>query len=143
MACGLSIKKDHLDRFKALFAQVCERGLTPQQMARVTLTDGQLHANDVSVQTAKSIEEAGPWGQGFEEPLFEGSFKIKSVRTMGTDHQHARYQVQVGNREVTAVHFNAGEGVRLQGSTIDMTYRLNVNRWRGAESLQLIADEVA
>jgi len=141
-ACGGAIKKEQFNRFRKLFDDVCAKHLSPEQLEQVTLTDGELSAEDMTVQNAQSIEDAGPWGQGFEEPTFEGSFKVKHVRTMGADGQHARYQIRVGNREVTAVHFNAHDNIKSVGGDLHMTYRLNVNRWKNTESLQLIACDV-
>lgn len=142
MACGCAVKSEHLDRFKALFDEACRRRLSPAQLERVTLTDGTLAPDEISVATAREIEGAGPWGQGFDEPLFEGEFKIAEVRTMGSDGQHARYEARVGNKAVTMVHFNAGDSMAFPGASLGATYRLNMNRWNGRESLQLIVDQV-
>lgn len=142
MACGCAVKAEHLDRFKALFDEACRRRLSPAQLERVTLTDGALAPDEISVATARDIEWAGPWGQGFDEPLFEGEFKIEEVRTMGSDGQHARYEARVGNKAFAMVHFNAGDSMAFPGAMLGATYRLNMNRWNGRESLQLIVDQV-
>ena len=41
-------------------------------------TDGELQANEFSIETAEVIKSGGPWGQAFPEPVFDGEFKILS-----------------------------------------------------------------
>ena len=38
------------------------------------------------MQTARMLRGAGPWGQGFPEPVFDGAFRIVDARIVGGRH---------------------------------------------------------
>ncbi len=49
-------------------------------MQNVLETDGELSAAEITLETARAIEDGGPWGQAFPEPVFEGEFDVADVR---------------------------------------------------------------
>lgn len=137
MAAGLSLAETHLETFRAQFDAACRERLTAAQLERVIETDGPLAAPEFVLQTAQALEQAGPWGQGMPEPLFDDEFEVLSARTVGADQSHARYRLRLpGGPEVTAVDF--GGAVRLRGGgKLRAAYALAINRWQGRESLEL------
>ncbi len=140
MAAGLSVPKEHFSTFESAFMRVCAQWLTEDQMNNVIESDGELTPKEITTETARLIESAGPWGQGFLEPVFDGSFRVESVTLMGAEKQHVRYTLDIGGNPVNAVHFGAAGSHRQPGQSIDMAYKLNVNRWLGRESLQLMIE---
>lgn len=141
-AVGFRVAESNLPRFMELFEKVCERSLTPELLSNTALTDGELSEHELTLEAGLDIERAGPWGQAFEPPLFEGEFRVEEARTMGADGEHVRYRVRAGRQMLTAVHFKGIDQIRAVGQTLPMTFRMNVNRYKGSESLQLIADHV-
>lgn len=43
------------------------------------VSDGSLPPNYITVDFAKDLEAYGPWGNGFEEPCFDGEFTVEDV----------------------------------------------------------------
>ncbi len=86
MAAGLTLDAARLDDFARAFeAQVAE------WMHRIDAedaiwTDGQLEESDIDLATAQLLRAAGPWGQAFPEPSFDGEFDIESSRVLGERH---------------------------------------------------------
>lgn len=138
MAAGLTLPEEGYDTFCSAFDAICRSSLPPAALERALLTDGVLANGELSISTAQSLEKLGPWGQGFEEPLFEGQFKVSGVRLMGSEQQHVRYQLRAEDGVgVEAVDFGGAERAAAVGSSTRLAYQLGVNRYNGNETLQL------
>src|SRR5690606_14251024 len=86
MAAGLSLDSDRLPRFRQLFDEEVSRWLSPQQMRGVRESDGELAPGEIGLDTARALEEGGPWGQAFPEPLFDGEFEVVETRVVASRH---------------------------------------------------------
>jgi single-stranded-DNA-specific exonuclease len=141
MAAGLSMAERHFDEF-AQAACVQMQRLYPQaDLSGALLTDGDLPPTALNLGFARTLREAGPWGAGFPEPLFTGRFSILEQRTVGEKHAKLRVQPIGGDAQVDAIAFHqAGPAWR---GIVQMTYRLDVNEYRGIESPQLIVEQIA
>ena len=139
MAAGLSLPEANLPAFAQAFDAICREWLSEAQLQRVLETDGELQAEELQLATALQLEHAGPWGQGFPEPMFEGRFEVLDARLIGSDGQHAKYRLRsaAGGAPLTAVDFNGGERLQSPRSRLQAVFTLSVNRWQGAESLDL------
>ena len=136
MAAGLTLDRACLDEFSAAFDAVCQAWLSQEQLEKVIESDGELDNAELSLETAALLENAGPWGQGFGEPVFEGFFEVTQARLIGSAQNHAKYQLRSGAVVVAAVDFGGAERLVTAGH-IHAVYRLAVNRWQGRESLDL------
>ncbi len=92
------------------------------------------------------LRGAGPWGQGFPEPIFDGEFGVIDARIVGG--RHLKLTVREGGAAarggppIDAIAFgyigSAGEDPQLRaGMLAHLAYRLEVNEYRGADSVQL------
>ena len=145
MAAGLSLDKDNLDLFTKAFAHEAQRLLSEDQLQARLLSDGLVESEWLTIETAYLIESAGPWGQEFEEPLFDGRFVLVRQKRLGENHlKMVLSPIQDEEREVDAIAFNVSEedwpkeGV----AEIEIAYRLEVNEFRGNETLQLKVEKV-
>ncbi|MEN1729674.1 MAG: DHHA1 domain-containing protein, partial [Pseudomonadota bacterium] len=134
-AAGLSLGADRLDDFRdAMMAQLDSVEFSLEEVE----TDGVLEAQEVSVAVAEALAEAGPWGQAWPEPLFDGQFKVIDRRIVGQSHLKLRLQSVGGGPVLDAIAFRAGELCHQElPEPFHVTYRLEVNRFRGRVSAQL------
>lgn len=138
MAAGLSLRAADLERFRAAFDGAVGAAVSAEDLEGVLLTDGMLEGSDLTLDLARSLRAAGPWGQGFSEPLFEGEFHIHERRIVGTDHLKLRLGPMAGGSILDGIAFNAvPRGWDSLGPVAQLAYRLDVNAWRGEERLQL------
>lgn len=143
MAAGLTIPQARLDEFSAAFDQVCGEWLDAAALEQVIETDGSLATSELTLDTAQALEQAGPWGQGFAAPLFEGRFEVEKARLVGTDQSHVKYRLRSGERRLSAIDFGGAGRIASSGS-VHAVYRLAVSRYQGSESVDLqIVDLVA
>lgn len=134
MAAGLSLPEARFEEFHERFDEVCRRQLDDAALERVLETDGELAGAELALETAHVLEQAGPWGQGFPEPLFDGCFEVLRGRIVGE--RHARYRLRSGEGTIEAIHFGGAETLASSGS-VEVVYRLCVNRYNGAETAEL------
>jgi single-stranded-DNA-specific exonuclease len=140
MAAGLSIHASDLDAFRSAFDQEVSRLLSDKDLDQQIYTDGELAAEELVMSFAEKLRAAGPWGQGFPEPVFDGEFQLVASRVVGDKHVKMRLAGQTGT-EIDAIAFNqAPEGIAPKWSSARMAYRLDINEYRGSRSVQLVVD---
>jgi len=101
-------------------------------------SDGPLNENELTVEAGLALEQGGPWGQGFPEPIFDGQFRVLERRLVGQHHLKLRLQPSHGGPVLDGIAFGAGRRLREEWpATLHCAYRLEVNRWQGRQQLQL------
>lgn len=140
MAAGLSLQQAVFTEFQqALIAEV-EKHIDVSQCAGELLSDGPLHAKELTLDLAFLLQEAGPWGQQFPEPLFDNVFEILEQRIVGQHHLKLTLQHEQGNDPIDAIAFN----VDLQSwpnhrtRYLHAAYKLDINEYNGRKKLQLV-----
>lgn len=138
MAAGLTLAPERLSEFKTAFADEVARWVTPTMLAGAIVSDGELEPADFSVDTAHRLRESGPWGAQFPEPVFDGAFEVLEQRIVGQHHLKLRLRPD-GGPPVDAIAFNHDTPV---AERVTAAYRLEVNRYRGRESAQLVVTAI-
>ncbi len=138
MAAGLSLKRVHYPRFQKIFDRLAREQLSADALSPTLDTDGPLDANELTLATAQALEAAGPWGQQFPEPLFQGEFDVVTQRVVGE--QHLKLVVKSGDRVLDAIAFRQPP---VDATRVLLAYRLGLNDYRDAVTLQLVVEHVA
>lgn len=138
MAAGLTLMRSNLAEFSSLVADVAETEITVPPPSNIYLTDGSLGEDELSLDFALILEDAGPWGQNFEQPSFEGEFSIRHQRVVSD--AHLRLLLASGETLIDAIRF--GQDELIAAERVRIGYRLAVNRWGDRETAQLIVDQI-
>ncbi len=142
MAAGLSIKPCHFDAFKQAFIEEISHHVDETLGQSQILTDGTLAAKDLTLATATLIEQAGPWGQLFPLPCFEGIFELLDQRLVGQHHLKLTLGVPDSELVLDAIAFNIDTNLwpnhRLK--QVFLAYKLDINEYQGRTRLQLIIE---
>ena len=142
MAAGLTLPREHLDDFRAQLAAAVLSRLDGASLASEVLTDGVLEPAQIGLELAVLLEQFGPWGQCFAEPLFEGLFEVTDQRVVGGAHLRLSLRPQQGSDIWPAIAFNHLPEDLPATAAVHLLYRLGVNRWRGQESCQLQVEKI-
>ncbi|WP_254889572.1 DHHA1 domain-containing protein, partial [Cronobacter sakazakii] len=144
MAAGLSLEEARFPEFQARFAQLVNDWLDPAMLQGEIWSDGALAPQEMTLEVAEMLRDAGPWGQMFPEPLFDGRFRILQQRLVGERHLKLMLEPVGGGPLLDGIAFNVDTtcwpdpGVR----EVELAYKLDVNEFRGNRSLQLIIDHL-
>lgn len=145
-AAGLTIRAEHFESFCNAFEQAAQALLTPADLTRVIETDGDLEADEINMQLAESLTRQ-VWGQGFPQPTFNAQFYVESQRIVGEKHLKLKLikLESSDNEEINpslrtvydAILFFHNEPLP---DTINAVYRLQINEFRGKETLEFLVD---
>ncbi len=139
MAAGLSIKPENFTGFKQTFANAIQTHLGNQVPKVELLTDGELEAFELSLDNAQLLVDAGPWGQGFDEPIFYGEFELVEQKVVGEKHLKCRLKLTNNNTVYDGIAFFQAP---IKNTKAQIAYKLSINKWRGNTSLQLMIEQI-
>lgn len=142
MAAGLTLHSDGLERFQEALAEAVNAILDGAVLSNEILTDGELGGAEIGLSLASELEALGPWGQRFPEPLFEGRFEVLDQRVVGGTHLKLLLRCLDGGEPVDAIAFNRAPESLGGSRSVELLYRLGVNRWRGSASCQLVVEHI-
>lgn len=139
MAAGLTIDADRLDTFKLALNLTAKKLLSPEQLTAVIYSDGELSTNCFELNFAQMLQDAGPWGQNFPEPVFDGEFNLMSQKMLADRHLKMMLQTTDG-KLVDAIWFNADNKAwpNININKVQLAYQLDINEFRDRQNLQLI-----
>ncbi|EJW0362817.1 single-stranded-DNA-specific exonuclease RecJ [Salmonella enterica] len=144
MAAGLSLEEHKFEQFQQRFGELVTEWLDPALLQGEVISDGPLSAADMSMEVAQLLRDAGPWGQMFPEPLFDGRFRLLQQRLVGERHLKVMVEPVGGGPLLDGIAFNIDttcwpdNGVR----EVELAYKLDINEFRGNRSLQIIIDDI-
>ncbi|TRX75521.1 single-stranded-DNA-specific exonuclease RecJ [Pseudomonas mangiferae] len=145
MAAGLTLPLEHFGAFAAAFDAEVRRHLVEGDLNGRLLTDGVLGVEEFHLELARSLRHAGPWGQHFPEPLFHGVFQLVQQRLVGERHLKLVLKSECGRLTVDGIAFNVDRELWPDPTVrwAEMAYRLDLNEYRGQESVQLMVTHLA
>ncbi|HAS6062404.1 TPA: single-stranded-DNA-specific exonuclease RecJ [Vibrio vulnificus] len=148
MAAGLTIKECDFERFSQLFDQCVKRELDEAALKGIVLSDGELKPEEFSMHTAELLRSAGPWGQAFPEPIFDGEFKVLHQKLVGEKHLKLMleplFKGHPTNIMIDGIAFNVDLRRWPDASvkTVRLAYKLDINEFRNNQSLQLMIEHI-
>jgi single-stranded-DNA-specific exonuclease len=140
MAAGLSLEESKLEAFKKALEQNVASTIDPLDLEATLQTDGQLQTDQFSMHIASVLRDSGPWGQAFPEPFFQGEFELRSQRIVGENHLKVSLTPDANNTQsIDGIYFNVDINQwPTTASRVRCVYRLDINEFRGRQSLQLL-----
>lgn len=139
MAAGLSLARGRLEAFETAFADAVAQLLEPGMLQQQILSDGELALAELDHRHADALRRAGPWGQGFPEPLFDGRFEVAHWRVL--KERHLKLELRCPGRAgvLNAIQFGGWKGT-APGRHVHLAYRLACDDYRGGNAIQLIVE---
>ncbi|MBU25278.1 MAG: DHH family phosphoesterase [Gammaproteobacteria bacterium] len=136
-ACGMTIPKEALAVFSRELQEVYRQTHPTVGPKTRFLVDGELLNEQLNIGWVEHMESLGPFGRGFDQPLFIGIFQVVSARLVGQDLTHLSLRLRFENREVQAIWFSALESSQpapvKSGDWIKCIYSVSINTYRGQE----------
>jgi single-stranded-DNA-specific exonuclease len=143
MAAGMSLTRANFAAFAKAFDDEVRRQLSADDLQAVVVSDGELSAQDFSLPIATQLREAGPWGQHFPEPVFDGEFFLVQQKLVGEKHlkMTLAHDAQ-GQQLVDAIAFNVDptRWPNPEAKKVRVAYKLDINEFRGNTTVQMLVD---
>jgi len=140
MAAGLSLKMENFAEFKLYASKYLQKLYPSADFSGAIYTDGEISPEKLNLEFAKMIQKFGPWGAGFEIPLFHGKFHLLDQRVVGENHLKMQVKPIKGETQIDAIAFNQ-ERI-ISRDPLELIYRLEVNEFRGEVTEQLLVENI-
>lgn len=142
MAAGLTIELKNLKDFFKAFDDEVKKHLDKEALQHVIYSDGELTSEYFSLKLAELIQDAGPWGHMFPEPLFHGRFRIVEQRLVGQKHLKLLLACGDDGNLIDAIAFNVDTQYwpNYRCDSIEAAFRLDINEYRNLRKVQLIVE---
>jgi len=143
MAAGLTLARDTLNEFSEIFQKTVAERLTEKDLQHVIMSDGELELPMHDLLIAEMLQAAGPWGQSFPEPIFDGEFNLLEQRIVGE--KHLKMTLGESDYIFPAIAFNVDlkKWPNHRCQRVHVAYRLDVNEYRQKRTVQLMVEHIA
>jgi len=137
MAAGASITRENFEKFKMLFNQIAKENLGSPHEDEI-LSDGELSPNYINISFAQDLESYSPWGNGFEEPCFDGEFTVEDVTLVGNRHLRFSLRSDDGS-SMSAIKLRATPNERsiVRNMRVQAVYNVGINHYMGSQRLEI------
>jgi single-stranded-DNA-specific exonuclease len=144
MAAGLSLEASRFEEFQQRFGDLVTEWLDPALLQGEVVSDGPLSPAEMTLEVAEMLRDAGPWGQMFPEPLFDGRFRLLQQRIVGERHLKVMVEPVGGGPLLDGIAFNVDTTIWPDNGVreVSLAYKLDVNEFRGNRSVQLLIDDI-
>ncbi|MDB5630409.1 MAG: exonuclease RecJ, partial [Tardiphaga sp.] len=149
MAAGVTLRKDRLAEFRAYIETALAADVAKSRHLNELSIDGAVTARGVTTDLVATLNRAGPFGAGNPEPVIAlPAHQLVFADEVGQAHLRLRFKSDdgafvngiafrsVGQKLGQALLDNRGQQVHVAGS-------LAVDRWQGAERVQLRVLDIA
>lgn len=149
MAAGVTLRKERLAEFRAWLETTLAGDVAKSRHVNELYIDGAVSARGVTTELAATLNRAGPFGAGNPEPIVAlPAHQLIYADEVGQAHLRLRFKAgdgaivngiafrSVGQKLGNALTENRGQTLHVAGS-------LSVDRWQGAERVQLRVIDVA
>jgi len=143
MAAGLSINKANFKQFQSVFNEVASKFLTEEMLQGTVVSDGELPSDHFTIAFAEVLQGAGPWGQNFPEPIFDGLFQVIQQRIVGE--KHLKLVLEKDGMQLDGIAFNIDlkQWPNFDAKQAHIAFKLDINEFRNQQSVQLMVEHIS
>lgn len=147
-AAGLTLKEENLEAFVEKFESVVDSMITDDIMVPRIDVDEALTLSDITPKFFKCLEMFEPFGPGNMAPVFvcRGLTDSGQSQLVGQMREHLKLTVvdESVNRPMSAIAFKQSEHFDAihRGEKFDICFSLEMNTFRGKETLQLKVQDI-
>jgi single-stranded-DNA-specific exonuclease len=133
MAAGVTLRAEDFTVFARQFNAFVDEALEGKLTTNEIVSEGLVPTMDLGF--AASLVRDHPWGQGFPEPLFDEQFEVLEQRRLKGGHLKLQLFSKRLGQAVDAIYF--GRDQEVESYQARFAFRLDVNRYRGVDRVQL------
>lgn len=143
-AGGLSLDPAKIAEFRARLTLWGDQNISEEKLTLVDRIDAIVPSSELTFELVSELERLSPYGAGWEHPslvLLDGA--LEQPQAVGADGTHLRAQVRSGAHTTSAIGFGLAHKIAdMNGELVDLAVVPSINRFRGAESLQVRIERI-
>ena len=137
-AAGFTLPTRNLPQLEQNLLQLATEQLSGADLRPATDVDAEVMLPDLSGDTFQMTQQLAPFGRGNPVPIYlSRRIDVVDCRTMGNGGEHLRFKLAQSNSRWEGVAFRLGSYLADVAPALDIVYNLEIDRWRGKETLRL------
>ncbi|MEO6866429.1 MAG: single-stranded-DNA-specific exonuclease RecJ [Gaiellales bacterium] len=138
-AGGLAVDSANLDALRARLRAWGDANIPDELLSPRDRIDAIVPAKELTHELVQELDRLAPFGTGWVRPtLLATSAQVDGMKGVGGDGTHLRCTIVVGQQRVPAIGFGLAPLIpELLERRVDVALRPSINRFRGAETLQV------
>ena len=146
LAAGLSLERSKLDDFKKAINDYARKALAGKNLCRILDIDAKLYPEEINLRLVNDLYLLEPFGTGNAQPVFETDRLIITdvIPLAGGKHTKLTLAAAGADDRFTALMFGTPteEFMYCSGDAVDLAYTLDINEFRGRQSVQLLVKDI-
>ena len=138
MAAGFTTPNENLPHLQKRLVEIAASELADLDLCPVIAIDAELPLLSLQGTIFQMTQKLAPFGSANPLPTFlSRGLKVVDCRSVGNNGGHLRLKLREGDATWDGIAFGLGNLIDEVGPCIDIVYNLGIDRWRGADMLQL------
>ena len=146
LAAGLSVERGKLPEFRLAINEYAEKVLAEKDLCRVVDIDLKLDPEEISLKLASELYLLEPFGVCNAQPVFETDRMIISEITPLSGGKHTKLTLRAPGMPVQFCALAFGSATAefgySVGDAVDIAYNLDINEFKGRQSVQLLVRDI-
>lgn len=136
-AAGLTIEQTRFAEFAAALEREAAQRLQGTLLQPRIDIDADAEPGELTLELVRALEEIGPYGREFPDPVLRSCFTVRRTREVGATGGHWRLTLDHGGHPVDGIWFNAGPVCPVTaGEAAVLVFTPEANWWQGQPRLQ-------
>lgn len=145
-AAGMSLEIDQIDAVRDSLNKLAKEKLSDDDYKEQLDIDATLSISSVDLNIVETIQKLAPFGMGNPKPIFHFKGTTKSVKQIGANKNHLKFDLITSKEEqgISSVAFGMGDLVKYltPETPIDVSANLEINEWNGMKKSQLMIKDI-
>ena len=144
LAAGLSVRRKDIPLFREKINEYAQNVLSEEDLCLTIEADRELSSDDITLNLAKELSVLEPFGNSNPTPNFIlRGLTVQRAYLIGSGN-HTKFVFEHNGKAIHAVMFYKSYFVLKinEGDVVDVLFTLDVNKFNGTESVQLIIQDI-
>lgn len=144
LAAGLTIEREQLSAFKQSICDYAREHIREEDLMPVLTVDCEIRPQWITLEAVRGLSVLEPYGMGNPQPVFcMYEMKVEEITPISSD-KHLKFQFSKDGIFFTAMLFGTGSNgcAAVVGSIVDVAFHLDVNTFRGINTVQLMIKDL-
>lgn len=144
LAAGLTVRRENIEALGARLKAYADRHICDGEVRAQVFIDTVVRPEQINRENIRGLSILQPFGMQNAQPVFcMREMQVEEITPISSD-QHVKVSLIKNEKRFAAILFGTGSGGCgfAQGNMVDAAFHLEINEFRGKESVQLVLKDV-
>lgn len=144
LAAGLTVRRENIEDFGARLKAYANQHIRDGEVRAQLFVDSEVKPAQIDMENIKGLSVLQPFGMQNAQPIFYmRDMQVEEITPISSD-QHVKVSLVKDDVRFASILFGTGSGGCgfAQGNMVDAAFHLEINEFRGRQSVQLVLKDV-